>query len=189
MSLDQDGKIAYQGRPDESGLVPGNEAPEKQQDEETLSSSKEEKTSRASESSSGGTRNGEQGELDQPIIREIDMTRQTGDASVHKYYARAAGVKSTLVFVAALIVGASTDAFSRKSSRGISEDASLTISCLEIWLLWWTEAIADNPDTPTGKWLGVYAALGVIGIISNLFAGWFVAFPYAACPWMVDGTC
>lgn len=117
--MDQDGKIIYQGLPQESILVSGTEGLEMPQKEETVSLSKEERTSAASETSYRGTKITEQAEIDRTILQETDATRQTGDTAVHKYYARAAGLKSALVFIAALIVGAFTDAFSRKSSQNI----------------------------------------------------------------------
>lgn len=43
-----------------------------------------------------------------------------------------------------------------------------------IWLLWWTEDIKMDPNSPTGRWLGVYTALGVLGVLGNMLAAWFV---------------
>ena len=111
--MDQDGKIAYQGPPQASGLVPDDKALDGEESEEVEESAIEKQQSLARERSEVG-RELRQGEPSESTLKEMDLARQTGDTSVHKYYARAAGLKSALVFIAALIVGAFTDSFSRK---------------------------------------------------------------------------
>ncbi|PHH65591.1 hypothetical protein CDD81_2026 [Ophiocordyceps australis] len=154
VTMSQDGQVVSQGRPEESNVSKELECTEIMQDEKDQVLSKEDQNCSPNQVSPKDSRDDEQREAYDYINKELDGTRQTGDASVHMYYARAAGLRPALAFVAALIVGAFTDAFS------------------QIWLLWWTEAVALDPNTPTGKWLGVYAALGVLGIICNLIAAW-----------------
>lgn len=88
------------------------------------------------------------------MVKETDISRQEGDAAVHKYYAKAAGWRSVIFFIFALAVSAFTDSFS------------------QIWIVWWTEALAEDPDTSNNKWLGVYSGLGIIGVMANVLAGW-----------------
>lgn len=152
--MDKDGKVVSQGRLNEGGPVLDIADLKTKQEHEITRSSEHKMASLASRASSAETRYGTPGDTNQSIVEETDTTRQEGDSSVYKYYAQAAGAKSIILFTFALVVAAFTDAFS------------------QIWLLWWTEAIAKNPDTPTGKWLGVYAALGILGIMANLLAGW-----------------
>lgn len=47
-------------------------------------------------------------------------------------------------------------------------------SCAAVWVDWWTAANERNPEAGVGMYLGVYAFLGVIGVVFMTCACWFV---------------
>ena len=49
----------------------------------------------------------------------------------------------------------------------------LTGLFLGIWVKWWAEANELHPNEKIGFYLGVYAALGVLAIISLILACWY----------------
>ena len=62
---------------------------------------------------------GSAAKLTQPITNfESDLTRQTGDSSLYKYYAVSAGSKSAIVFLIGMIFYTFCDAFPSKSTAG-----------------------------------------------------------------------
>ncbi|KAL2851369.1 P-loop containing nucleoside triphosphate hydrolase protein [Aspergillus pseudodeflectus] len=81
--------------------------------------------------------------LDEP---EDDMIRYT-DLGTYKYYFKSAGPVPCLIFIAGTMVFAFCNSFP------------------VLWLKWWSEASEVNPNTQTAKWLSVYIALGVVGIV------------------------
>ena len=82
------------------------------------------------------------------------MNRQTGDTSVYGYYLRSAGLWGPIIFTSSMAIYAFCDSFPN------------------VWLKWWTEANARNPNTGSGKWLGVYGALSGAAVISLLGGAW-----------------
>lgn len=82
------------------------------------------------------------------------MNRQTGDTSVYAYYLRSAGLWGPVIFTLAMAIYAFCESFPN------------------VWLKWWTEANARDPNTSPGKWLGVYGALSAIAVISLLIGAW-----------------
>ncbi|CCF44599.1 ABC transporter [Colletotrichum higginsianum] len=85
---------------------------------------------------------------------QADSTRQLGDWGMYSFYAKAAGWCSLSAFASAMVVFAFCDSFP------------------EIWLKWWAESNETRPNQDLGKWLGVYAALGVGSVVSVLFGMW-----------------
>ncbi|KAK0370729.1 ABC transporter [Colletotrichum limetticola] len=85
---------------------------------------------------------------------QADSARQLGDWGMYGFYARAAGWFSLSTFAGAMIVFAFCDSFP------------------DIWLKWWAESNEQRPNQDLGKWLGVYAALGVGSVASVLFGMW-----------------
>ncbi|KAI5463545.1 multidrug resistance-like protein [Mariannaea sp. PMI_226] len=83
-----------------------------------------------------------------------DLARQTGDAAVYMFYFRSAGLWPCLVALFGLVLYA------------------FSLSFPTIWLKWWSEANEKMPNAHLGKWLGVYAALGVGGILGFLIGAW-----------------
>ncbi|KAL3483855.1 P-loop containing nucleoside triphosphate hydrolase protein [Aspergillus germanicus] len=81
--------------------------------------------------------------LDEP---EDDMIRYT-DLGTYKYYFKSAGPVPCLIFIVGTMVFAFCNSFP------------------VLWLKWWSEASEANPNTQTAKWLSVYIALGVVGIV------------------------
>ncbi|KXH25809.1 ABC transporter [Colletotrichum simmondsii] len=88
------------------------------------------------------------------IEDQADSARQLGDWGMYSFYARAAGWFSLSTFAGAMIVFAFCDSFP------------------DIWLKWWAESNEQRPNQDLGKWLGVYAALGVGSVASVLFGMW-----------------
>lgn len=82
---------------------------------------------------------------------EFEANKRTGDLSIYAYYARSVGWFSVITFIVAI----STYVF--------------CISFPQIWLGWWA-ASANKEDL--GYWLGIYALLGVVGLISLIISCW-----------------
>ncbi|KAI8314010.1 ABC transporter atnG [Colletotrichum sp. SAR11_59] len=82
------------------------------------------------------------------LEEQADATRQLGDWAMYSFYAKAAGWFSLSMFAGFMVVFAFFDCFP------------------DIWLKWWTEANEQRPNQDLGKWVGVYAALGVGSIVS-----------------------
>ncbi|KAI8283986.1 ABC transporter atnG [Colletotrichum sp. SAR 10_98] len=90
------------------------------------------------------------------LEEQADATRQLGDWAMYSFYAKAAGWFSLSMFAGFMIVFAFFDSFP------------------DIWLKWWTEANEQRPNQDLGKWVGVYAALGVGSIVSFFISIWFL---------------
>ncbi|KAI8257462.1 ABC transporter [Colletotrichum sp. SAR 10_77] len=90
------------------------------------------------------------------LEEQADATRQLGDWAMYSFYAKAAGWFSLSMFAGFMVVFAFFDSFP------------------DIWLKWWTEANEQRPNQDLGKWVGVYAALGVGSIVSFFISIWFL---------------
>ncbi|KAI8290401.1 ABC transporter [Colletotrichum sp. SAR11_57] len=90
------------------------------------------------------------------LEEQADATRQLGDWDMYSFYAKAAGWFSLSMFAGFMVVFAFFDSFP------------------DIWLKWWTEANEQRPNQDLGKWVGVYAALGVGSIVSFFISMWFL---------------
>ncbi|KAG9235150.1 hypothetical protein BJ875DRAFT_495249 [Amylocarpus encephaloides] len=80
--------------------------------------------------------------------------RRTGDSTIYYYYARVLGIKKSIGFVAALCC---------------------YVFCLTyqpIWVEKWAEFNESHPNDRLEYWLGIYAALAVIAVISLVAACW-----------------
>jgi hypothetical protein len=56
-----------------------------------------------------------------------------------------------------------------------SYKSTLTWLPAVLWLKWWSEASEVNPNTQTAKWLSVYIALGVVGIVGFVVEARYVS--------------
>jgi hypothetical protein len=98
--------------------------------------------------------------LDEP---EDDMIRYT-DLGTYKYYFKSAGPVPCLIFITGTMVFAFCNSF--PGTLLFPHRLVCMLICLAVlWLKWWSEASEVNPNTQTAKWLSVYIALGVIGIV------------------------
>ncbi|OJJ42489.1 hypothetical protein ASPZODRAFT_105215 [Penicilliopsis zonata CBS 506.65] len=80
--------------------------------------------------------------------------RRTGDMSVYWYYMQILGIWRSLVFVLFIccyVVG---------------------VTFPSIWVEWWTAANASHPNARLGYWLGIYAMIAVMAVISLVIACW-----------------
>ncbi|MCJ1314026.1 hypothetical protein MMC25_007706 [Agyrium rufum] len=82
------------------------------------------------------------------------LARQTGDASVYYYYFGSASVKAIVVYLVCIAIYG--------ICRGFPS----------IWLKWWADANVISPNSDLGKWLGVYAAFSVAGLVALLIGLW-----------------
>lgn len=85
---------------------------------------------------------------------EFEANKRTGDLSIYAFYARSVGWIAVLTFVVAI---------------------SAYVFCIsfpQVWLGWWAEANARKPNENLGYWLGIYALLGVAGLISLIVSCW-----------------
>ncbi|KAL1619695.1 hypothetical protein SLS56_010027 [Neofusicoccum ribis] len=84
----------------------------------------------------------------------LKSARQMGDSAVYKFYMKSAGTLTLIIFFISMAVFAFCDSFPN------------------IWLKWWAEANEKKPNADLGKWLGVYAALGVGAVAAVLVGIW-----------------
>ncbi|KAI6762485.1 hypothetical protein HG530_008465 [Fusarium avenaceum] len=87
--------------------------------------------------------------------KEDDPRRKQGDVSVYKYYLSSSGYFTTLMFIAFTMA---------------------SVFCTEfptIWLKWWAEANARQPNQNVGMYMGVFAAVGTLGVLVTGLACWF----------------
>ena len=49
----------------------------------------------------------------------------------------------------------------------------MLIEHIAVWLKWWTDANASSENNQTGKYLGVYAMLQVVGLLFSGALVWF----------------
>lgn len=85
---------------------------------------------------------------------EFEANKRTGDLSIYAFYARSVGVFAVLTFVLAI---------------------SAYVFCIsfpQIWLGWWAAANAKAPNQDLGYWLGIYALLGIAGLLSLIVSCW-----------------
>lgn len=85
---------------------------------------------------------------------EFEANKRTGDLSIYAYYIGTVGWVSVITFVIAI----SAYVFS--------------ISFPQIWLGWWSNENARDPNSRLGYWLGIYALLGVLGLASLIVSCW-----------------
>lgn len=78
----------------------------------------------------------------------IDKFGSGGDVSIYLYYVRSIGWLSTMVFIIAIT------------------GFVFCISFPSIWVKWWARSNETDPGTQTGYYIGIYAMLGVVGMIS-----------------------
>ena len=110
---------------------------------------------------------------------EADSARQMGDSAVYKFYAQSAGWFTMTTFVISICIFAFCDSFPSKSHvhfpLGPRIDSRVHVpntSPTGVWLKWWAEANEKEPNANLGKWLGVYAVLGICAITACLFGTW-----------------
>lgn len=84
-----------------------------------------------------------------------DKRRQLGDRTVYSYYFGSVGS----VFVAALL--------------GLEIGWAFLQCFPTVWLNFWAEAVQRDPDTASGSYLGVYAALQVLAVFWFALLIWF----------------
>ncbi len=85
---------------------------------------------------------------------QLEVNRRTGDLSVYCYYARSVGIFAVITFVMAI---------------------SAYVFCIsfpQIWLGWWANANVRAPNQNLGYYLGIYALLGAMGLISLIVSCW-----------------
>ncbi|KAK4071878.1 hypothetical protein Trihar35433_3942 [Trichoderma harzianum] len=89
-------------------------------------------------------------------LSEDDTARQKGDFSDYIYYLRATG----LPVVAGFFGTVAFWAFCRQFPT--------------VWVDWWTAANERNPEAGVGMYLGIYAFLGIIGVVFMTCACWLM---------------
>ncbi|KAJ5728595.1 multidrug resistance-associated protein [Penicillium malachiteum] len=83
-----------------------------------------------------------------------DESRRKGTWSVYQYYCRSAGYLLCITFVIFLGVNA------------------LTTNIPTLWVDWWSAANEKHPNQQIGMYLGVYAMLSVVAVVSLTIASW-----------------
>ncbi|KAI1858524.1 uncharacterized protein JN550_012571 [Neoarthrinium moseri] len=93
---------------------------------------------------------------DEPDDTAWDTRRKNGDFSVYGYYFASSGY--SVVGVSVLFIGT-------------------WVFCSEfptVWLKWWSEANAAEPNANVGMYMGVYVALSLTGLLLACIACWFI---------------
>ena len=85
---------------------------------------------------------------------EFEANKRTGDLAIYAYYAKSVGVFAVVTFIVAMC------------------SYVFCISFPQIWLGWWAAANAQHPNQRLGYYLGIYAMLGVAGLISLIISCW-----------------
>ena len=85
---------------------------------------------------------------------ELDANRRTGDLSVYGYYVKTVGRIAAIFFVAAIC------------------GYVFAMSFPQVWIGWWADANARRPNARLGYYLGIYALLGVGGLICLIVGCW-----------------
>ena len=85
---------------------------------------------------------------------EFEANKRTGDLAIYAYYAKSVGLFAVIVFIVAMC------------------SYVFCISFPQIWLGWWATANAEDPNQKLGYYLGIYAMLGVMGLVSLIISCW-----------------
>ena len=93
-------------------------------------------------------------EKDSAKATEFEANKRTGDLAIYAYYARSVGSFAVLVFIVAMC------------------SYVFCISFPQVWLGWWATANAQHPNQKVGYYLGIYAMLGVMGLVSLIVSCW-----------------
>ncbi len=86
--------------------------------------------------------------------KEFEANKRTGDLAIYAYYAKSVGWFAVVTFVVAMCAYV------------------FCISFPQIWLGWWANANAQRPNQKLGYYLGIYAVLGVMGLVSLIISCW-----------------
>ncbi|KAL0931143.1 ABC transporter [Colletotrichum truncatum] len=84
-----------------------------------------------------------------------DIRRKNGEKAVYEYYLKNAGWKAVILYTVSVIMWTFFSEFST------------------VWVKWWSEANASEPNKSVGYYMGVYAAFGVLGTVAASLAAWF----------------
>lgn len=87
-------------------------------------------------------------------MTEFEANKRTGDLAIYAYYAKSVGWFAVLTFILAMCAYV------------------FCISFPQVWLGWWAAANARHPNQKLGYYLGIYAMLGVMGLISLIISCW-----------------
>ncbi|OJK00394.1 hypothetical protein ASPACDRAFT_52107 [Aspergillus aculeatus ATCC 16872] len=85
---------------------------------------------------------------------EKETHEKGGDVSIYLYYVRAIGWLPTMVFLVAML------------------SFVFCLSFPSIWVKWWASSNDAEPGKHTGFYMGIYAMLGAIGMISLIVGCW-----------------
>ena len=85
---------------------------------------------------------------------EFEANKRTGDLAIYAYYAKSVGWFAVLTFIVAMC------------------SYVFCISFPQVWLGWWADANAQSPNQKLGYYLGIYAMLGVMGLVSLIVSCW-----------------
>ena len=85
---------------------------------------------------------------------EFEANKRTGDLAIYAYYAKSVGWYAVLIFIVSMCAYV------------------FCISFPQVWLGWWATANAEHPNERLGYYLGIYAMLGVMGLVSLIISCW-----------------
>lgn len=94
-----------------------------------------------------------------------DPRRQSGDLSIYLYYIRSIGWLPTVIFLVA--ISGFVFCISFPSTVSVTPLQRLVLTDMtDIWVKWWAISNEEDPDGRTGYYLGIYAMLGAVGMLS-----------------------
>lgn len=94
--------------------------------------------------------------------------RPLGDIHVYKYYFAAVGWANTSGFFVLIMSFAFFTRFPGEIRNTPMWYGSFTDRSLDLWMKFWTSAVAEHGNSVNGTYLGVFVSLGVSGLLSVL---------------------
>mgnify|MGYP005988624523 CR=1 FL=1 len=99
------------------------------------------------------------------------QARQIGDFSVYKYYFQSFGWLSATIFIGSVVFNSGFATLQCTCTPAccqlIGSVLLLTCCSLVVWLKWWSE---DESDSSNGYWLGIYALLCMLKVVTLVTA-------------------
>ncbi|OLN87448.1 Canalicular multispecific organic anion transporter 2-like protein 2 [Colletotrichum chlorophyti] len=94
-------------------------------------------------------------DINRPECQQNDTRRKNGEKAVYTYYLKHAGWKAVVMYTVSVVMWIFFSEFST------------------VWVKWWSEAHATEPNMGVGYYMGIYGMLGILGTLSGTLAAWF----------------
>ncbi|CAI7584736.1 unnamed protein product [Penicillium manginii] len=112
--------------------------------------------------------------LNVQLPSEEDLARSTGDWTVYRFYFKAFGWFAVGVFLFSMVIFVFGTSFPSEWNPLILIRIAL-LTRTDIWIKWWSESELEHAGAETGKYVGVYAALGFGSVLALIVGCWYVS--------------